>query len=258
MGRSRGASGAVLLVAVFAALVLAERRRPLRRRVEPDRNRHDLRNLAVAAAGALAIRVLEKPVVEPLARAVERRRLGLVQALPIPPAARDALAVVLLDATLFLWHILTHRVPAIWRFHRVHHLDLDLTATTALRFHFGEFAISAPWRAAQVLLVGASPRALQLWQGLTLLSILFHHSNLRLPQDLDRALRLVVVTPRLHGIHHSDRADEMSRNWSSGLTLWDRLCGTYREDVPQEAITIGVPGCRRAVTVSDALTLPAR
>jgi sterol desaturase/sphingolipid hydroxylase (fatty acid hydroxylase superfamily) len=247
--------GAVVVLATFAALVIAERRRPLRRQVEPRRNRHDARNLAVAAAGALTIRVLEKPVVEPLARAVEERRLGLAQALPLPPAARDALAVVLLDATLFLWHILTHRVPGIWRFHRVHHLDLDLTATTALRFHFAEFAISVPWRAAQVLLVGASPRALSVWQRLTLLSILFHHANLRLPQNLDRALRLAVVTPRLHGIHHSERAEEMSRNWSSGLTLWDRLCGTYRADVPQDAITIGVPGCRRVVTVQEALSL---
>jgi sterol desaturase/sphingolipid hydroxylase (fatty acid hydroxylase superfamily) len=162
------------------------------------------------------------------------------------------LAVVALDYTLYLWHVLTHRVPFLWRFHQVHHVDLDLDASTAIRFHFGEMALSVPWRAAQVLVLGVSPRALALWQKLTLIEILFHHSNLELPLEVERWLCCFVVTPRMHGIHHSIVEEEINSNWSSGLTLWDFLHGTLRLDVPQDEIIIGVPAYRKP----EELTLP--
>ena len=242
------ASAAVVLGA-FGLLLLAERRRPLRRAVEP-KLRHDLRNLAVVAASALALRLTEKPVVEPLAELVERRRWGLLKRLVLPPALETAAAFVLMDYTLYLWHVLTHRVPWLWRFHVVHHVDLDLTASTALRFHFVEMMLSVPWRAAQVALIGVSPRALSIWQTGLLLSILFHHSNVRLPLALERRLVRFVVTPRMHGVHHSTAPEETGSNWSSGLTVWDWLHGTLRLDVPQEAITIGVPAYREPQEVA--------
>jgi sterol desaturase/sphingolipid hydroxylase (fatty acid hydroxylase superfamily) len=212
----------------------------------------------VAAAGAVALRVTEKPVSDALTALVGRRRWGLLKLFKLPAWAEVALAVVLLDYTLYLWHVLTHRVPFLWRFHVVHHIDLDLDATTALRFHFAELVVSVPWRAAQIIVIGVSPTALSVWQTLLMLSILFHHSNVRLPVELERRLNLFVVTPRMHGIHHSAVREETDSNWSSGLTVWDRLHGTLRLGVPQDAIDIGVPAYRepREVGLTSMLALP--
>lgn len=258
-GPSRGgaALGPGLILAALATLLVLERLRPLRPPVAPPARR-DRRNLAIAAGSAAAIRLVERPIVEPLACLIERRRWGLVPRLALPRWLSLPLTIVLFDYTLYLWHVLTHRVPLIWRFHLVHHIDRDLSASTALRFHAGEMLLSVPWRAAQVLLLGAGPRALSLWQTLTLIEILFHHSNVRLPIPVERWLVWAIVTPRMHGIHHSVVPAEMNANWSSGLTLWDRLHGTLRLDVPQRAITIGVAGYQRADTLSlsQLLLLP--
>jgi sterol desaturase/sphingolipid hydroxylase (fatty acid hydroxylase superfamily) len=247
---------APIALGAFGLLVWLERRRPLRRSVEPA-NRHDARNLAVGAAGALAVRLVEAPVVEPLAALVERRGWGLLKLVRLPAWLEVALAVVAMDYTLYVWHVLTHKVPFLWRLHALHHADLDLTATTAVRFHFVELAISTPWRAAQVAAIGVSPRALSVWQTLLFVSILFHHSNLRLPADVEARLARLLVTPRLHGIHHSEVQDEMDSNWASVLTVWDRLHGTYRDDVRQERIRIGVQGYEEPLGLADLLALPA-
>jgi sterol desaturase/sphingolipid hydroxylase (fatty acid hydroxylase superfamily) len=249
--------GPIVITAACAFLWLLERRNPLRHSVEP-RAQHDVRNLAVAALAATTVQLAERPVVEPLARLVVERRWGLAPRLRGPQWMRTAATLVLLDYSLYLWHVLVHRVPALWRFHAVHHVDRDLTVTTALRFHFGELALSVPWRAMQVALIGVSPSQLQLWQQLVLLSILFHHSNLRLPRQMERYLALIVMTPRLHGIHHSDIEPIRASNWSSGLTIWDWLHGTLRNDVPQEAITAGVAGYEspQDVSLTRILAMP--
>lgn len=249
-------SGAVVL-GTFAALLWAETRRPLRRQ-EHDKSRRDLRNLAVAGLSAVALHVLEKPVVDPLSRKAEEKRWGLLKRLDLPPWAETALAVLLMDYTLYLWHVLTHRVPALWRFHVVHHADLDMDASTALRFHFAEMAISVPYRAAQIALIGVAPRPLSIWQTFLFTCILFHHSNLRLPLWLERKLVHLIVTPRMHGIHHSIIEEEVSSNWSSGLTIWDRLHGTLRLDIPQNEIEIGVAAYRdpEQVTLPKLIQMP--
>lgn len=248
---------APLVLGAFGLLTWLERRRPLRRRVESQPARM-ARNLAVAASTAVVLRLVEAPVVERLAALVERRRVGLVKLVPLPAWLEAALAIALLDYTLYLWHVLTHRAPWLWRFHVVHHADLDLDASTAVRFHFGEMTISVAWRAAQVLLIGAGPLPLSIWQALLLVSVLFHHSNLRLPVEAERRLVRFVVTPRMHGIHHSVVREETDSNWSSGLTVWDWLHGTLRLDVPQDEITIGVPAPRdpREVGLAPMLALP--
>ncbi len=249
-------SGALVLGA-FGALVWLERRRPLRAGRESKLAR-SARNLAVAAAGAAALRLTEAPLTGRLTALVERRRFGLLKLVRLPLWLEVAAACVLLDYTLYLWHVLTHRAPFLWRFHVVHHVDLDLDATTALRFHFAELALSVPWRAAQIIVIGVSPLALSVWQTLLMLSILFHHSNVRLPAGFERRLNLLVVTPRMHGIHHSTVKEETDSNWSSGLTVWDVLHGTLRLDVPQDAIRIGVPDYRepREVGLASMLALP--
>ncbi|HWQ32092.1 MAG TPA: sterol desaturase family protein [Blastocatellia bacterium] len=246
-----------LVIGAFGALVWLERRRPLRRQVESKTVRA-ARNLTIAACGAVALQLAERPVVQPLARRVEEQRLGLLKISRLPLWLEVSLAAALMDYTLYVWHYLMHRVPVLWRFHIVHHIDLDLDASTALRFHFGELLLSVPWRAAQVRLIGVSPLALSVWQTLLLLSVMFHHSNVRLPVEVERRLNQFIVTPRLHGIHHSVCETETDSNWSSGLTLWDWLHGTLRLDVPQSEITIGVPAYRRKdeVTLPQMLALP--
>jgi sterol desaturase/sphingolipid hydroxylase (fatty acid hydroxylase superfamily) len=248
---------APLIVGAFGILYLMERRRPLRRAVEPKFERN-VRNLSVAGAGAAAIQFVEQPLVQPLAALVERRGLGLLKLVRLPHWLEVTLAVVLMDYTLYLWHVLTHKLPLLWRFHVAHHADLDLDASTALRFHFGELAISTVWRAAQVRLIGVSPLSLSVWQTFLMLSVLFHHSNVRLPIEAERLLNRFVVTPRMHGIHHSMIRAETDSNWSSGLTLWDRLHGTLRLNVPQEEIEIGVPDYRDPsdVELIEVLCMP--
>jgi sterol desaturase/sphingolipid hydroxylase (fatty acid hydroxylase superfamily) len=151
-----------------------------------------------------------------------------------------------------------HRSGLIWRFHLPHHMDLDLDASTALRFHFSELVLSVPWRAGQVLVIGVSPVALSIWQKALMFSILFHHSNVRLPIEFEQWLCRLIVTPRLHGIHHSIIRAEEESNFSSGLTLWDALHGTLKLNVPQQEITIGLPAYRdpRKLRLLDVLMMP--
>jgi sterol desaturase/sphingolipid hydroxylase (fatty acid hydroxylase superfamily) len=255
-----------LAVGALGALAWAERRRALRRpprgRRAPDERARLATNVALAGITTAVTQAAMTPVVQPLTVWVEREHVGLTQRLPLPRWAprwaRDALAVLLLDYSLYWWHVLEHRVSWLYRFHQVHHADLELDTSTALRFHFGEFLASVPWRAAQVAALGVTPRALAVWQRLTMLSVLFHHSNVRLPLAAERRLARLVMTPRLHGIHHSLVREEQDSNWSSGLTLWDRLHGTLRADVPQDAIEIGVPAYREPedVTLGRSLAMP--
>ena len=130
--------------------------------------------------------------------------------------------------------------------------------STAVRFHFGEIFISVGWRAIQVVSIGVSPIAYSIWQIGVLLCILFHHSNVRLHRKMERVIGSVLVTPRMHEIHHSNVHAESDSNWSSGLSLWDRLHGTLRDDVPSEEITIGVPAYSSAkeVILSKILRMP--
>jgi sterol desaturase/sphingolipid hydroxylase (fatty acid hydroxylase superfamily) len=233
-----------LATAAFGGLLLwRELRRPLRRSVESKFQR-DARNLAMAGVSGLALLFAEAPVAQTLAALGEKRGWGIVRLVDLPSWLQIALAVILLDYTLYVWHVLTHRVPLLWRFHIVHHADLDMDASTALRFHFGEMLVSVPWRAMRVVMIGASPLALLIWQTATIFSILFHHSNIELPIQFERRLNWLIVTPRMHGIHHSIVREETNSNWSSGLTLWDRLHGTLRLNVPQDEVIIGVPAYR--------------
>jgi sterol desaturase/sphingolipid hydroxylase (fatty acid hydroxylase superfamily) len=248
---------ACIVAGTFLTLAILERRRPLRRSRQSSLQRTG-RNLAIAAIGSVALQLAEAPFVKRVAAFVERRRWGLLKWLQLPVWLEVCAAVVLMDYTLYLWHILTHRVPALWRFHAVHHVDLDMDASTALRFHFGELALSTPWRLAQILLIGTSPLALSIWQTALLAAILFHHSNLELPIELERWLSRVLVTPRMHGIHHSTLRKEADSNWSSGLAVWDWLHRTLKLNVHQQDITLGVPSLQSAedVGLAEMLRLP--
>jgi sterol desaturase/sphingolipid hydroxylase (fatty acid hydroxylase superfamily) len=225
--------------------------------VEP-KLRRGARNLTVAGVSAIAVVLAERPIVMPLAALIEKRNWGLLRRFGLPLWLEIAAALVLMDYTFYIWHVLMHRVPLLWRFHLVHHVDLDLDASTALRFHFTEMLASVPWRAGQVALIGLTPLTFSVWQCVFLISILFHHSNIELPVRWERWLNKLIVTPRMHGIHHSIVERETNSNWSSGLTVWDWLHGTLRLNVPQGEITIGVPAFQdpKAVTLPRVLAMP--
>ena len=245
----------------FVAASVAETLRPLRAngRVEP-RLRRVVRNLATGATSFAVVTLLQAPVLAPVAAWGERHGVGLVRLVRLPPVAATILAVLLLDYSLWHWHRWNHVVPVLWRFHRVHHVDLDMDASTGVRFHFGEMALSVLFRAVQVAAIGPSPAAVWIYQSLLFAAVLFHHSNTRLPVGLERVLVRAVVTPRMHGIHHSDWKNETDSNWSSLLSVWDYLHGTARLAVPQGEIEVGVPAYRRPeeVTLGRILAMPFR
>lgn len=238
----------------FAAVLVAERRRPLRPR--EGAFRREARNLFMGALCSGVIRALETPICLALGRRVEARRQGLAQQLPAPTAARDALAFLALDYTTYVWHVLTHEAPVLWRLHLVHHSDLELSATNALRFHMLDMVVSLPWRVAQVRLLGVSPRAFGAWRHFFFASVLFHHSNLRLPERLERRLARVLTTPRMHGIHHQAAYGRTNSNWSSGISWWDHLHRTFRIDAPQTDVRTGVPAYGEPMDVETLLGLP--
>jgi len=232
---------------------------PLRRMLEP-KLRRVIRNLTVGGISLAILTLLQAPILVPVAQWAMRHRVGLLNQLAIPGPLDSIVAIVLLDYTLWWWHRANHQVPFLWRFHLPHHVDLDLDASTALRFHFGELTLSIAYRAMQILLIGTNPFQLWLWQTILFASILFHHSNARLPLGFERLLVRLIVTPRMHGIHHSDRLNETNSNWSSLLSLWDYVHGTILLNVAQPEITIGVPAYRHPseVTIGKILLSPFR
>ena len=245
-------------VAAIGALLIAERAAPLRRRTREQAPRI-ARNIAMGAACQAAIMVSEAPLTNAIARTNERGARGLQNRLGGGWIGRAA-AFLAMDYGFYLWHVATHKVPFLWRLHRVHHVDADLDASTAIRFHFLDMFVSTPWRLVQVRVSGIDRSTLDAWRAFFLGSVLFHHSNWRLPGRLDAWLSQVLTTPKMHGIHHSQVPDEMDSNWSSGIALWDHLHATYRADVPQHAITIGVDddAARRDEALLPAILAPIR
>ena len=203
-------------------------------------------------------------MVRPVAMAVlewaSETPFGVLYLVPMPVGAQFIVAFLLMDLTFYWWHVANHRVPFLWRFHNVHHIDPDLDVSTAFRFHFGEVALSAAFRAAQVGVIGPPLWLLVAYEAAFQANTMFHHSNVRLPPRLERLLNGVLVTPRMHGIHHSQVAGETNSNYSVVFSWWDRLHRTFGVDVPQERIVIGVPAYAAPEdnTLPNVLLLPFR
>lgn len=125
--------------------------------------------------------------------------------------------------------------------HSSHHADLDLDVSTALRFHVGEMLASIPVRVAQVIVLGIDRATLRGWETALLIAIAFHHSNLRLPARVDAALSKLMITPRLHGIHHAAMPDRLDTNFGTLLALWDMLHGTRDSELEQAQLAVGLP-----------------
>ncbi|PPK88232.1 sterol desaturase/sphingolipid hydroxylase (fatty acid hydroxylase superfamily) [Neolewinella xylanilytica] len=239
-----------VLAGIVAGLYLLEEVLVLREQ-QQSKVKRSVINTAVAASGFAVVRAALLPAMVWAGTLAERKRFGLVQWLPLPGPARYVLAFLLLDYTNYLWHVCTHRVPLLFRLHRVHHSDLDMDVTTGFRFHLGEQVFSILFRGGMIALIGAPPKLVLEYEAVFEGCTAFHHSNLRLPAGLEALLARMMITPRAHGIHHSIVEEEFNSNFGVVFPFWDMLHGTRRTDVAQEAVTIGMPAYRDA----DALTV---
>ena len=243
------------LAAISVGLLLLETTRPLRRRTRPRAERW-VRNALLAAPSLPAMRLTLLPAMVGLTQLAGPRRMAH-WASRLPAPLRLALEVLLLDYLAYTWHRLLHS-PLLWRLHRVHHCDLDMDLSTAWRFHFGEMLASIPYRAGLPALLGVRPATVLAYEAVFEACTAFQHSNWRLPIEVERSLAPWLMTPRLHGIHHSVVHRETQSNYGIVLMLWDYLHRTRRLDVPQQHITIGVPAYPdpTAQTLGQLLALP--
>jgi sterol desaturase/sphingolipid hydroxylase (fatty acid hydroxylase superfamily) len=212
-------------------------RRPKRRR--PSRWAV---NLALTALGFITGVLSVRPAALGAAAWAETQGLGLLHWLPGPWWVQLAGGLLLMDFTFFHWHRLNHRRPWLWRFHNVHHVDPDMDLSTSFRFHWGEVLYSTVFRVLQVLVLGVGPVVYLAYELVFNCATMFHHSNLRLPVAWERRLNRLLVTPRMHGVHHSAVARENYSNFSVVFSFWDRLHRSLRLNVPQADVIIGVPG----------------
>ena len=201
----------------------------------------------------LAVRALFSVAAVGMAFVASQKSWGILNHLEWPAWLTAVLAVVTLDFIIYLQHVMFHAVPVFWRLHMVHHADLDVDVTTGARFHPIEVVLSMVIKLAAVVLIGASPRAVLVFEILLNATSMFNHSNIRIPENLDRVLRWVVVTPDMHRIHHSVNSNETNSNFGFSLPWWDRLLGTYIPDPArgQKLMTTGLSQFRDP----DRLTL---
>jgi sterol desaturase/sphingolipid hydroxylase (fatty acid hydroxylase superfamily) len=251
-------AGAV--IGAFAlSLFLLERFIPLRRVKRPLLGRLTV-NLSFAAVAFVTVSLTVRPAAEAMLGWTGHSGFGLAQLAAIPSVLRPLLAFLLMDLTFYWWHRANHRIPLLWRFHNVHHLDPDMDVSTAFRFHFGELAFSSAFRVAQIGLIGPSLGSYLFYEAVFQAGTLFQHSNLRLPIGSERLLVRLLVTPRMHGIHHSQVPGETNSNYATLFSFWDRLHRTLRLNIPQSEIDIGIPGYAgdRDNSLGNALLAPFR
>jgi len=237
-----------LFAGILVALLVWETAQPffeLFGRSARARAGHLLRNLTVAVINAAAVALGFVTLWAWAALYSEAHGIGVLHHLPVGAWSHAALAVVLLDAWTYCWHRLNHRVPLLWRFHRMHHSDAQMDVTTAGRFHFGEIALSSLLRVPLILLLGIRLPELVAYEAMMFAVVQFHHANIGLPGWMDRLLRLVIVTPAMHKVHHSRVQPETDSNYTSLFSFWDRLFGTFRLRDDPHTIRFGLEGLDR-------------
>src|SRR2546430_16622430 len=225
---------------VFVALFVLERFFPLRRRCSSLLPRVIL-NLIISAAAFAVAAILVRPAAITTLNWATQKPFGLVHLIALPPALGFIASFLLMDLTFYWWHLANHRIGFLWRFHNVHHADPDLDVSTGFRFHFGEVAMSAAFRVVQVIFIGTSGPVFAIYELVFQANTLFHHSNVRMPIWLERSLNKILVTPRMHGIHHSQVQRETNSNYGVVFPWWDRLHRTLGLNIPQARIVIGIP-----------------
>ncbi len=191
-------------------------------------------NLGIAVINAALLRFLFASGAMGVAVLAYEKSWGLFNTVSWPIWIEILLGLIVLDLALYLQHVMFHALPTLWRLHMMHHSDMDLDVTTGVRFHPAEVAVSMLIKLGAVILIGTSPLAVLLFEVLLNGTSMFNHSNIRIPTNIDRALRWIIVTPDMHRIHHSTLPHETNRNFGFNLPWWDRLLGTYLND-PSES-----------------------
>ena len=218
-----------IFLGLFAVLATLEALMPRRARSQPRSTRW-VTNWSVTVLNTVTLRLMAFAM--PLlavgaAIDADAQGWGLFNVLSLPFAVELVLVVLIFDFAIWLQHLITHKVPILWRLHRVHHADVDMDVTTAIRFHPVEIALSMLLKIGLVYLLGPAAVAIVIFEIILNGTAMFNHSNLALPGRLDRAIRKVLVTPDMHRVHHSVHRDEHDSNYGFALSVWDRLFGTY-------------------------------
>lgn len=245
-------------LAVFAAMALWEVVTP-RRTLAESRRRRWPTNLGLVVLDTIAVRLVVGGGAFAAALFAANRGVGILHWIGAPAWGAWTITILVLDFAIYLQHVMFHAVPVLWRLHRVHHADVGFDATTGLRFHPIEVALSLGIKSATVVLLGAEPWAVVAFEIVLNASSLFTHGNVAIPDALDRRLRWLIVTPDMHRIHHSRRVVETNSNFGFSWSWWDRLCGTYRREpaLGQLGLEIGLDEYRRHLGLGRLLLLPA-
>ena len=216
-------------------------------RTDPKkRGTHGLRNLLLGGINATVISVVFVGLWGAAAIWAEQQGIGLLHGLEfawaLPFWVHALGAILLLDAWTYVWHRINHAIPFLWRFHRVHHHDSTMDVTTASRFHTGEIVLSSLFRIGIIVLLGVYLWELVLYETMMFAVVQFHHANIRLPDRVDRVLRVVIVTPNMHKVHHSRWQPETDSNYSALFSFWDRIGRSFRLRDDPSAIEFGLDG----------------
>jgi sterol desaturase/sphingolipid hydroxylase (fatty acid hydroxylase superfamily) len=244
---------------VFLAMASWETLAPLRP-WSVSKVRRWFTNLAIAAINAAALRLIFPAAAVGVAWQADQRGLGVLNQVEVPYWFSLVITLLAFDFVVYLQHVVFHAIPALWRLHRVHHADLDFDVTTGARFHPLEILLSMLVKSSAIMLLGPPATAVLVFEALLNATSMFNHGNVRVPTPLDRALRLFLVTPDMHRVHHSVVTAETNSNFGFNLPWWDRLLGTYRAQ-PQAGhlgMTIGIAELRdlKTVTLPRVLALP--
>lgn len=228
-------------LSLFAILALSEALKPRRKRVQTRKQRWTT-NFAIIVLDSALVRLLFPAAAVGVALWAQVAGYGLFNIIGAPLWLAIIASFITLDFAVWASHVASHKVPLFWRFHRMHHADRDIDVTTGVRFHPVEIIASMAWKAAVVVALGAPPEAVIIFEIVLNGTAMFNHSNTKLPLAVDRVLRLVLVTPDMHRVHHSAKGDETDSNYGFNLPWWDRMFGTYI-DQPQaghDGMTIGL------------------
>ncbi len=224
--------------------LLLELRFSYRQASVPKLNRW-LANLPLSIVNGVIYHAIYYSVLVTIMVRAESQQTGLLQIVAIPYWMQIAAGILILDFVIYIWHLLNHVVPFFWRFHRVHHSDMNMDASTANRFHLGELLMSGLLRMAVVYTFGISIFAYILFEMLVNLSIQFHHSSIRVNPALEEKLVLLFVPPSMHRVHHSVKIRERDSNYGVLFSLWDRFLGTLTWGIDQSKIIIGIGSHRK-------------
>jgi len=214
--------------------------------------KHTLRNFSLTVINAILINVL----VSPLILLSTQQEFGLFSYINLNWGIQLILTFFILDLLAYVWHVLAHKVPIFWRFHKVHHSDTQMDVTTAGRFHIGEHLISLTLKMSAYLVFSMTLDQILIYETIFLISVMFHHSNLKISERVDRVLRVFITSPNMHKVHHSIVPEESNTNYSSLFSFWDRIFNTFKIVSNPKAIKYGVKGLEDKQSVVDMIKTP--